>query len=232
MSYQNPGLRRSHADLFGGPFGKMRIDARLRRFAVECCRRVRHLISEPVFRAAAGAGEAHADDPCSEKGASRVIAKASIEAWRHRRHYELSAGRQQFRAANAATATCASTDWHAAFHAMQEAAQAANRADPDSCDPGELQYQAALLRCLFGPLLFRRKRIGSTWLTWNGGTVLNIARAVHDGNAFERLPVLADALEEAGCADPDILSHCRGTGPHLRGCWVIELLLGRQPPVP
>jgi hypothetical protein len=45
---------------------------------------------------------------------------------------------------------------------------------------------------------------------------------------IERLPELADALAEAGCSNPDILSHCRGPGPHVRGCWVVDLLLGKQ----
>ena len=45
---------------------------------------------------------------------------------------------------------------------------------------------------------------------------------------FRSLPVLADVLEEAGCTDEGILSHCRGPGPHARGCWVIDLLTGRE----
>ncbi len=42
------------------------------------------------------------------------------------------------------------------------------------------------------------------------------------------MPVLADALEDAGCADADILAHCRGHGPHVRGCWVVDLVLGKE----
>jgi hypothetical protein len=66
------------------------------------------------------------------------------------------------------------------------------------------------------------------WLTWNRGTVRQLAQAAYDERAFERLPVLADALEEAGCADAAILAHCRGPGPHVRGCWVLDLLLGKE----
>ena len=54
------------------------------------------------------------------------------------------------------------------------------------------------------------------------------AQAIYDDRALERLPVLADALEEAGCTDAAILEHCRGPGPHVRGCWVIDLLLGKE----
>jgi hypothetical protein len=54
-----------------------------------------------------------------------------------------------------------------------------------------------------------------------------LASAVYTERAFDRLPVLADALEEAGCVDADILSHLRGAGPHALGCWCLDLLLGK-----
>jgi hypothetical protein len=53
------------------------------------------------------------------------------------------------------------------------------------------------------------------------------AAGAYEGRAVERLPVPADALEDAGCADPDILAHCRGAGLHVRGCWVVDLVLGK-----
>jgi anti-anti-sigma regulatory factor len=63
-----------------------------------------------------------------------------------------------------------------------------------------------------------------SWLTWNDGTVHRLARAVRAEGAFDRMPVLGDALEEAGCTDADILGHCRSGGPHLPECWVLGLL--------
>jgi hypothetical protein len=63
---------------------------------------------------------------------------------------------------------------------------------------------------------------------WNGGCVVKLARAVYEERRFEDLPVLADALEEAGCADTEILAHCRQPAEHVRGCWVLDLLLGRR----
>jgi hypothetical protein len=62
-----------------------------------------------------------------------------------------------------------------------------------------------------------------SWLT---GDVLALARGIRSESAFERLPILADALMEAGCEDDDILGHCR-KGLHVRGCWVIDLVLGK-----
>ena len=55
-----------------------------------------------------------------------------------------------------------------------------------------------------------------------------IARHIYDDRAFHDLPILADALEDAGCADAAILDHCRGPGPHVRGCWAVDLLLGKS----
>jgi hypothetical protein len=84
-----------------------------------------------------------------------------------------------------------------------------------------------LLRDIFGPLPFRTVTVNPSWLTWNHGTVPAIARHVYDNRAFHDLPILADALEDAGCTDADILAHCRGGGEHVRGCWVVDLLLGK-----
>jgi hypothetical protein len=62
---------------------------------------------------------------------------------------------------------------------------------------------------------------------WMEGLVVKMAQAIYDERRFEDLPTLADALEEAGCTDPTILSHCRGSGPHTRGCWVVDAILGK-----
>jgi hypothetical protein len=62
---------------------------------------------------------------------------------------------------------------------------------------------------------------------WRTADVLAVARGIYEERAFDRLPLLADALMDAGCADEDVLGHCRSTGPHVRGCWVVDLVLGR-----
>jgi hypothetical protein len=75
---------------------------------------------------------------------------------------------------------------------------------------------------------FRPARVDPAWLDWEGGTVPRLAAAAYEERAFDRLPILADALEEADCTDADILGHLRGPGPHVRGCWVLDLLLGKD----
>jgi hypothetical protein len=95
--------------------------------------------------------------------------------------------------------------------------------------------QAAILRDLFGPPPFRPVPIHPAWLTWDGGAVARLAQAAYDERALPagtldnaRLGVLADALEEAGCADADLLGHLRSPGPHYRGCWAVDALLVRS----
>jgi hypothetical protein len=80
-----------------------------------------------------------------------------------------------------------------------------------------------LFRDIFGNP-FRPLVLDPSWLN---GTVTHLAHGIYADRAFERLPILADALPDAGCEDPEILSHCRGGGPHVRGCWLTDLLLGK-----
>ena len=67
-----------------------------------------------------------------------------------------------------------------------------------------------------------------SWLAWEGGMGVNFARGIYDEEAFDRMPILADALEEAGCTDEAILNHLRSPGPHVRGCWALDLVLGKE----
>ncbi len=64
--------------------------------------------------------------------------------------------------------------------------------------------------------------------TWRTPAVTAFAQFIYDERAFERMPDLADLLERAGCKDLEIPQHCRGSGPHVRGCWVIDLILGKE----
>ncbi len=90
------------------------------------------------------------------------------------------------------------------------------------------RYQADVLRDIIGPLPFRPVALNLCWPSWNHGTVPALARRIYDERAFHDLPILADALEDAGCTDEDILMHCRQPGEHVRGCWVVDLLLGKE----
>jgi hypothetical protein len=80
------------------------------------------------------------------------------------------------------------------------------------------------IRCVFGDV-FGAVAVDPDWLT---GTVLALARRADEGRDFGVLPILADALQDAGCDDEELLAHCRRDEPHTNGCWVVDLLLGRQ----
>jgi hypothetical protein len=87
--------------------------------------------------------------------------------------------------------------------------------------------QESLFRCLLGDPT-RPVNLRPEWLAWNGGFVARMAEAIYEERRFAELPVLADALEDAGCDDEALLAHCREGGPHARGCWAVDAVLGRQ----
>jgi hypothetical protein len=84
-----------------------------------------------------------------------------------------------------------------------------------------------LLREVFGNP-FRRKVPDPAWLVWNGGIVVKLAQGIYEDRAFDRMTILADALEESGCPDQDLLTHCRQATGHVRGCWALDFLTARE----
>ena len=87
-----------------------------------------------------------------------------------------------------------------------------------------LPIVAQYVRDIFGNP-FRPTLFDPAWRTTD---VLLLAGGIYAERAFDRMPILADSLQDAGCDRDDILSHCRGDGPHVRGCWVVDLLLGKE----
>jgi len=81
----------------------------------------------------------------------------------------------------------------------------------------------SLIRCVLGNP-FRPVTVDPTWIT---STVVTLAEGIYQDRAFDRLPILADALQDAGCNEPTVLDHCRSEEPHVRGCWLIDLVLGK-----
>jgi hypothetical protein len=63
---------------------------------------------------------------------------------------------------------------------------------------------------------------------WRTDTAITLARQMYEAREFSAMPILADALQDAGCDNDDVLNHCRGEGPHVRGCWVVDLVLGKM----
>jgi hypothetical protein len=219
---------------------------KLRLFAVACCRRVLHLLDE-THRATADLAEEYADAPrrgalhaargvCRPSGLqimnevvraptraryclSEARVWASSAVWEAARANPATAA-QAHRAAATAVGWCQKADEEKRRRTTRPLLRAGEADD-------EARSQADLVRDIFGNT-FCRPRVKRHWLKWDGGTVVQVARAVYDGRAFDRLPILADALEEAGCDNADILNHCRRPAEHVRGCWVVDLLLGKE----
>jgi hypothetical protein len=92
---------------------------------------------------------------------------------------------------------------------------------PIDTTESDLPSLVSNIRCIFGNP-FRPVTLNPAWLT---STVLALATGIYAERAFDRLPILGDALQDAGCENEDILNHCRSDGPHVKGCWVVDLLL-------
>jgi hypothetical protein len=116
------------------------------------------------------------------------------------------------------------------------AAQASNEDPPGIAFPQwqDSNLQLALLRDIFGNP-FRPVALDPAWLSWHDGLVVRLAQATYEERHLpvgtldsSRLAVLADALEEAGCTSEEILGHLRRSGPHVRGCWPVDLCLGKS----
>jgi hypothetical protein len=96
----------------------------------------------------------------------------------------------------------------------------------DAVERLEAAAQAALLRDLFGPLPFRTAALAASVLAWNNRLVVRLAAAIYEEGHWADLPLLADALLDAGCEDDEVVAHLRAPGPHARGCHGLDLVLG------
>jgi hypothetical protein len=106
-------------------------------------------------------------------------------------------------------------------HALVTAAEAGAEADVRL---GECRRQVRLIHDLFGNP-FRSVALDPSWRT---DTAVSLARSMYESRDFTAMPILADALQDAGCGNEDVLNHCREPGGHIRGCWVVDLLLGKS----
>jgi hypothetical protein len=102
-------------------------------------------------------------------------------------------------------------------------------------DPQELTRQCGLLREVLGNPFFHQPVADLAWLVWNNRTAARVAADAYAGRQLPKgtlnpasLSLLADALEDAGCTDANLLGHLRSPGPHVRGCWAVDLVLGKE----
>jgi hypothetical protein len=213
-------------------------DRKLRLFACGGVRSMAHLLTEHCSRHAVKIAERYADGLVNKRsfGDSRKSIRAKERGVLRAAVFSKSRDDGNSEAiANKAAIAWAAT-WDAARGLLRAGAMDAGRyialAIPiaqKADTPNNLLHTdlSIIARDIFGNP-FRPVTVHPDWLTWNDGTVPKLAQTIYDDRRFDLLPILADALEEAGCDSADILAHCRGPGPHVRGCWVVDLLLGKE----
>jgi hypothetical protein len=183
---------------------------KLRLFAVACCRRNWRLLDVEPCRKAVEITDRYVEGTADEQGLRDAHHAAFTAA-------HASTDESLFDAVNA-------SDWHP-DHIIR---WFSSRSE----DPGA---RADLLRDIFGSLLFRSVALDLSWLSLDNETIPKLAKTAYTERKVPsgtldplRLAILADALEDAGCADASILDHLRKPRAHVRGCWVVDLLLGKS----
>lgn len=225
---------------------------KLRLFACACCRRIWDLLTDERSRAAVEVSERYADGRATKQELSAAQAGAHL-AWKAAEEElrplqqmglhgfkglspeekvaaiarEFAAARR-FYAASAAKAAARPTDRPRLMAEEMGGARggalfAAIVGQPRPVFLSHRSAQSGLLRCVFGNP-FRPQGIAAAC---RPADVVRLAGEIYEDRAFDRLPALADAIEQAGCSDPDAPAHCRGPGPHARGCWVLDAILAR-----
>jgi hypothetical protein len=198
---------------------------KLRLAEVAICRRVERDLVDERSRHALEVSEAYADGLVSDEvlAAARSHAKAVYQSLRPH-----ATGREPPFMAILSLCGAVGTEPDLRMQAdMIDIALFAPRPRPDSI-PSELRAasaaEAELVRDVFGNP-FRQVSFSPSWRT---GTAVSLAQQMYDAREFSGMPILADALQDAGCDSDDVLFHCRDTtATHVRGCWVCDLLLGR-----
>jgi hypothetical protein len=213
---------------------------RMRLLVVAFCERVAHLLPDDSCRAWLDVARRYADGQARCKDLAPVHHAAE-------RRYDQNCGRWKTPRQRATTWALRAVCWAThptqrdfAQYAANDAAEAtsdfANADAPDPTGyleaelvehPAECAAQLAIIRDVLGWPVIPTGSV-ACWLAWEGGLVLRLARTIYQERDFEALPVLRDALADAGCTDAAILEHARQPGEHVRGCWLLDLVLGKE----
>jgi hypothetical protein len=211
-------------------------DRKLRLIACGCGRLMWDALIDRRSREAVQVGELFADGlaTADELGSATWQAEAAVFALdgKHERYRrERNGVRAGWLAEEDAVEEEFVMGWSREQISLDRARSAARAAELAAGSPGSFLGEAdrslvsvPVIRDIIGNP-FRPIALDPSWVT---STVVSLAEGIYSDRAFDRLPILADALQDAGCDNADVLDHCRGDGPHVRGCWVIDLLLGKE----
>ncbi len=211
----------------------------MRLFAVACCRRLGPLLTDPRSRAGLEIAERFADNHAGLAELSRAASEAYDANQAVRVQTPLEVSRRGFPGHYATLAVwwslkslgsqayfaCGCVQQALAWQAYPDAGA---RAERQVAERAEAEVQAVLFRDVIGNPFRPLPVIEESWLTWNEATVRRMAEAIYRERGFGDLPVLADALAEAGCTAEDLLEHLRSPELHTRGCWILDLLLAKE----
>lgn len=202
---------------------------KLQLFACACCRQIWHLITDTRSRSAVEVAERYAADlatPAELRLVDEQAAQAVRDAIHSRQTSEYNIPEMFTTAARAAWfAATPDADLDTASAVISAYSLLARSGNTGLGPLFVVKKHCSLLaRETFGNP-FRPVTIDPSWVT---STVIALARGIYEERAFDRMPILADALQDAGCENEDMLSHCRGEGTHVRGCWVVDLVLGKE----
>jgi hypothetical protein len=195
-------------------------------FAVACCRRIWHLLTDERSRAVVEKVEQYADGLVTIFDVSNASdihdnaeATYDFKAPLWAAMYAVSPSHCQKAAFEAVEAAGCATWWESIPEddPIISLIESAGRNT-------ETEAQRRILHDIFGNP-FHPAKLDPSWLI---PTVKALTQSIYDERAFDRLPLLADTLKEAGRHDAEILAHCRGPRPHVRGCWVVDLFLGKE----
>ncbi len=191
-----------------------------RLFGVACCHRISSLITDERSLNAVLVAERFADAQASERQL-QAAAKKAIKAFKDDGNFPLALRAcEQVCSEQVDPYSLAQTAANAAQYAKEMRAE-----DALKVAIAETKEQSLLLRDIIGNPFRKPPRVKPEWFS---ETVVALAAGIYSERAFDRMPILADALEDAGCDNNDILNHCRVEGPHARGCWVVDLILGKE----
>jgi hypothetical protein len=192
---------------------------RVRLLICACCRRVWDLLVDSRSREAVEVAERFADGSANLDELTAVRRRADA-AYQSSRKQHGPASFRLFGAANLAL-QATSTAKRVRFDPR---ANEFLRGAKERKEKTERKARCHLIRDIVGNP-FRPVSVDPSW---RNARITSLAQVIYDERAFDHLPILADALEELGCTNTDILDHCRGPGPHVRGCWVVDLLFTRE----
>jgi hypothetical protein len=196
---------------------------KLRLYAVNCCRRIWHLLIDPRCQHAIDVAQRFVDGKAAVNdlsAAERNVA-AVARVWGD----TLSpVARATYAIGGAAWAATRGSAWLSAWDAAWDARMVARDFIPGTDWEKERRWQAGVLHDLIGNP-FRPSVIDPAWLS-DSSPVTQMARVIYTEDRFGDLPILGNALEEASCTDVRLLEHCRAKGEHWRGCWVVDAILG------